>query len=135
MSRTEKSNNDLDRYYQNCPFPKPPKTKKKRLLYNGYKGKPQRRCYYTGRTGAERHEIWGGPYRQISIREGFQIDLCPELHREFHSHTEWAQREEKRWQQHYQRKYEKKLIESGIKPEHAREIWMQLIGRNYLDEI
>lgn len=134
MTKRGKRTNDIAEYYQGCPFPKPAKRKKKRLLHNGYKGKPQRRCHYTGRSGADRHEIWGGPWRQVSIREGFQVDLCPELHREFHAHTEWAQREERRWQQHYQRKYEKKLIESGIKPEHARELWMQLIGRNYLDE-
>lgn len=135
MSRMVKSNNGLDEYYQGCPFPKPAKRKKKRILHNGYKGKPQRRCHYTGRPGADRHEIWGGPLRQTSIREGFQVDLCPELHREFHSHTEWAKKEEMKWRQHFQAEYERKLIESGIKPEHAREIWMQLIGHNYLEEI
>ena len=135
MSKKEKSNSDLDRYYQTCAYPKPKPTKKKRLLYNGYKDKPQRRCYYTGRPYAERHELWGGPFRQISIREGFQVDLCPELHREFHAHTEWAKREELKWQQHYQREYERKLIESGIKPQHARKLWMDLIGRNYLEEL
>ena len=134
MSKTKKSN-DIDKYYQNCAYPKPPKTKKKKLLYNGYKNKPQRRCYYTGRPGAERHEIWGGPWRQISIREGFQVDLCSELHREFHAHTPWAEREVMKWQKHYQRKYEQKLIDAGITPQQARECWMALIGRNYLPEI
>lgn len=54
---------DLDGYYRNCPFPKP-KTTKKKLLVNGYKDKEKRRCWYTDRPGAERHEIFGGPNRQ-----------------------------------------------------------------------
>ena len=57
MSKTEKSSS-LDSYYRNCPFPKPAK-KKKQLLHNGYKKKQERRCYYTGQPGAERHEICG----------------------------------------------------------------------------
>lgn len=135
MNKKEKSNSDLDKYYQNCPFPKPKPTKKKRLLYNGFKNKPQRRCYYTGRPGAERHEIWGGPWRQTSIEMGFQVDLCPELHRQFHAHTPWAEREILKWQQHYQREYEQKLIDTGVTPQQARECWMALIGRNYLPEV
>lgn len=123
----------LNDYYKNCPYPKPAPAKKKKLLYNGYKNKQQRRCHYTGRPSAERHEIFGGPNRQISIREGFQVDLCPELHRELHANqTEWAKRENLYWKQKYQREYEKKLTDAGIAPDQARECWMSLIGKNFL---
>ena len=131
MSKTEKSSS-LDSYYRNCPFPKPAK-KKEKLLCNGYKNKAERRCYYTGQPGAERHEIWGGPWRQTSIEMGFQVDLSPEMHRKFHEAQEdWIIREINWWKRHYQEMYENKLIESGIRPEQARKCWMALIGKNYL---
>lgn len=121
-------------YYDTCPFPKTmgePKKKKKKQ--NGYKDKPNRRCYYTGKPGAERHEIFAGPYRQTSIDMGFQVDVCPELHYALqYGTTEWARAEALRWKQHYQREYEKKLIDTGIKPEQARSLWLTLMGKNYL---
>lgn len=132
MKKQEKSNG-LDEFYQSCAFPKPKPTKKKSLLHNGYKDKPQRRCWYTGAPGAERHEIWGGPWRQTSIDMGFQVDVCPELHAELQANgTPWAQAENLKWKMYYQHIYEQKLIDSGITPEQARECWMALIGRNYL---
>lgn len=48
----------LDEYYKTCPFPKSmgePRSKKKKL-YNGYKDKTSRRCWYTGKMGAVRGE-------------------------------------------------------------------------------
>lgn len=132
MKKQEKSNG-LDEFYQSCAFPKPKPSKKKPLLHNGYKDKPQRRCWYTGAPSAERHEIWGGPWRQTSIDMGFQVDVCPEIHVELQANgTEWAQAENLKWKMYYQHIYEKKLIDSGITPEQARECWMALIGRNYL---
>lgn len=133
MSKQEKSNSGLDKYYQQCPFPKPKPTKKKPLLSNGYKDKPQRRCWYTGAPGAERHEIWGGPCRQTCIEMGFQVDVCPEIHAELQANgTTWAKIENLKWQMYYQNLYEQKLIDTGITPQQARETWMALIGRNYL---
>ena len=133
MSKQEKSNSGLDKYYQQCPFPKPKPTKKKSLLSNGYKDKPQRRCWYTGASGAERHEIWGGPYRQKCIEMGFQVDVCPEIHAELQANgTTWAKIENLKWQMYYQNLHEQKLIDTGITPQQARETWMALIGRNYL---
>lgn len=133
MSKQEKLKNDLDNYYQTCPFPKPPPTKKKQLLSNGYKDKQKRRCWYTGAPGAERHEIWGGPYRQTCIRMGFQVDVCSALHAELQANgTEWAKTENLKWQMYYQHQYEQKLIDAGVEPEQARSAWMAMIGRNYL---
>lgn len=129
----EKRSNSLEEYYQTCPFPKPKSTKKKQLLYNGYKEKSNRICYYTGRAGAERHEIWEGPWRQTSIDMGFQVDLSPEIHKMFHENEkDWVKREILWWRRHYQKEYEDKLIDTGITPEQARQCWMTLIGKNYL---
>lgn len=129
----QKKSNNLEDYYQNCAFPKPAPAKKKKLLYNGYKDKAERKCWYTGRAGAERHEIWGGPWRQTSIDMGFQVDVCPEIHKELHANaTPWAIAENIKWRMYYQYIYEEKLIASGIKKEQARELWLHLIGKNYL---
>lgn len=123
---------DIDSYYRNCAYPKPGKAKKK-ILHNGYKDKPQRRCWYTGAPGAERHEIFNGPNRQTSIELGFQVDVCPQLHAELQANSStWARIENLKWQMYYQNLYEQKLIETGITPQQAREIWLALIGRNYL---
>ena len=131
--KKQKKSSSLEDYYQSCPFPKPAPAKKKKLLYNGYKDKPDRRCYYTGRPGAERHEIWGGPWRQTSREMGFQVDLSPDIHRMFHENEkDWIRREILWWRRHYQAEYENKLIRTGITPDQARQCWMALIGRNYL---
>lgn len=67
--------------------------------YNGYKDKPERICFYTGRPYAERHEVFSGrPNRQISIEYGFQVDLCVEKHRELQDNiTPWAKAENQKW--------------------------------------
>ena len=123
---------DLDGYYRNCPFPKP-RTTKKKLLANGYKDKPQRRCWYTDRPGAERHEIFGGPNRQKSIELGFQVDVCPEIHARLHANCDdWARIENRKWKMYYQTKYEEEMIAEGASDEEARSSWMMLIGRNCL---
>ena len=119
-------------YYETCAFPKP-QDKKKRKKVNGYKDKESRICAYTGRPFAERHEIFCGRNRQISIDNGFQIDVCPEIHAELQANiTEWAQAENLRLRQKCQSEYEDTLISSGMTPDEAREDWLRLIGRSYL---
>ncbi len=127
------NNNYLDDYYQNCPFPKPPKEKKKKLLENGWKDKPNRRCWYTGKPGAERHEVFPGISRQISIELGFQVDVSPEYHRRLHANADhWAQVENQKWRMFYQHKWEEEQIGAGTDPDEARERWILMMGRNYL---
>lgn len=122
----------LDEYYQTCPFPKPKTTKKKKKV-NGWKNKKYRKCKYCGEGNAERHEVFFGANRQISIDNKFQVDVCRKHHEELHANsTEWAMSENKRLRQHYQLQYEIKLIEQGYTAEQARREWMRLIGRNYL---
>lgn len=120
-------------YYETCAFPKPGISKKKKL-YNGYKDKPGRVCRYCGEFCAERHEIFGGPNRQISMREGFQVDVCSSHHRELQDNiTDWAQAENKRIKADMQQKYMDKLIDGGMDERTALKMWMNLIGRNYID--
>lgn len=122
----------LDDYYQTCPFPKPPKTKKK-LLQNGYKDKPKRHCWYTGQPGAERHEVFPGPFRQISIELGFQVDVSPEYHRRLHANGDhWAQVENQKWRMYFQHEWEEEQMATGISQDEARERWILMMGRNYL---
>lgn len=125
--------NKLDEYYQNCAFPKPKPDTKPKKKQNGWKEKPQRRCWYTGQLGAERHEIFGGPNRQISIELGFQVDVCPEIHARLHAGADsWARIENLKWQMYYQHIYEQAQMQLGWSREEAREKWMELIGRNFL---
>lgn len=93
----------------------------------------KRRCWYTDRPGAERHEIFGGPNRQKSIELGFQVDVCPEIHARLHANCDdWARIENRKWKMYYQTKYEEEQIAAGATEEEARADWMALIGRNYL---
>ena len=119
-------------YYHTCAFPKPGKPKKKKPQ-NGYKDKPNRYCWYCGRDYAERHEVFGGPFREISIEMGFQVDVCPEHHRMLHqTGDEWGRIESKKWSMYYQRKWEQEQIDEGKDPEEVREAWIDMIGRSYL---
>lgn len=120
-------------YYSECSIPKPEAPKKKKLS-NGYKNKQSRFCHYCGTPGADRHEVYGGnPNRQTSIKHQFQVDLCPDCHREMEENiTDQAQERNEYWQKYYQEKYESTLIDSGVSKPQARELWMLLIGRNYL---
>lgn len=123
----------LDDYYQTCAYPKPKKTGKRRKKTNGWKDKANRICKYCGKPYAERHEVFGGSNRQISIDNGFQVDVCRAHHEELHRNsTEWAQKENLRLRQHYQLRYEIDLMEQGYTAAQARRKWMSLIGRNYI---
>lgn len=118
--------------YSKCAIPKP-STKKHKKKANGYRNKANRYCYYTGKPGAERHEIYGGPNRQTSIDMGFQVDLCQEYHYKFHHPREQEDFEMiDYWKKYYQKKYESKLTDSHVNPEEARKLWMLMIGKNYL---
>ena len=128
-----KSEKRLNAYYQSCPFPKPKPTKKPKKKTNGFKDKADRICWYTGQSSAERHEVFPGIYRQTSIDMGFQVDVCPRLHAELQANiSEWAKTENMKWRMFFQKRYEDRLVETGITEEQARTCWMELMGRNYL---
>lgn len=124
----------MNDYYKSCPCPKPVDRKKKKLC-NGWKDKPNRYCHYHGTPYAERHEIFGGANRQTSIKYGFQVDVCPACHRELEANiTDWAQEQNQKWAEVYQTAYMADLESTGITKEQALEIWMSMIGQNYLEE-
>jgi len=121
-------------YYKTCAFPKPGSTKKKKKQ-NGWKEKQNRVCVYTGERGAERHEVFGGPNRQTSIDYGFQIDINHDIHEELQANvTEWAQEQNAYWKSHFEKQFITKLTDSGIAFDQALKMWMNLIGRNYVDD-
>jgi len=133
LKSDNKSN--LEKYYQSCPFPKP-KPDKPRKKQNGWKDKPNRRCWYTGQLGAERHEIFGGPNRQTSIDHGFQVDVCREIHERLHANADdWARIENLKWKMYYQHLYEQRLMRLGVDRKEARKLWMTMIGKNYLPQL
>ena len=118
-------------YYETCAIPKPG-NKKKKILYNGYKNKAERVCFFCKTPNAERHEVFPGNNRQISIREGFQVDLCPACHAEMQNNiTPRGQARNKAFRIHFQKRWEDKLINAGTDPEKARELWIEMMGRNY----
>ena len=122
----------LSAYYHTCPFPKPGNKKKKKKT-NGYKDKPNRICIYTGEPYAERHEVFfGNGVRQWAIDNGYQIDICPEIHRAIHAHTEEGNKINSYWQKQYQRLHETRMINQGMTEEEARADFMFHAGRNYL---
>lgn len=119
-------------YYASCAIPKPV-SKKKTKKSNGYKNKASRYCYYCGTAYAERHEVFAGSNRQISIDEGFQVDLCHACHEEIQNNiTDRAHERNEFWKTKYQSEYEEKLIDAGVDPEKARGLWIALIGRSYI---
>ena len=126
----------MTEYYKTCAFPKP-QSKKKKIQYNGWKDKADRVCYYCGQACAERHEVYAGMNRQNSIREGFQVDLCNEHHREIQDNvTDWAKRENRKWKRHFQAVWLKKQVkEEGLRPRQAVDAWMSMMGKNFIEEL
>ena len=70
----------------------------------------------------ERHHVFPGPNRKISEKYGMVEDLCPDCHRGdngIHFNKEMMLR----YKQKHQRLFEEK---------YNHEMWMKLIGKNYL---
>lgn len=121
-------------YYMTCAIPKP-QTVRKKKKYNGYKDKKNRICAYCGEPYAERHEVFWGPLRGISIEFGFQVDACGRHHKELHeNYTDWAKSENLYLRRYYERKYLDEKIDEGMSEKEALRDWMNLMGKNYLEE-
>ena len=70
----------------------------------------------------ERHHVFPGPNRKISEKYGMVEDLCPTCHRGnrgIHFNKEMAIRYKQKHQMLFEEKYN-------------HEMWMKLIGKNYL---
>lgn len=128
--------NDMDKYY-NYAIQQMERAAREKKKYNGYKDKADRICFYTDAPCADRHEVYSGTAnRQISFYYGFQVDLHPKKHAELHSDTTaWAQDENQKWRETYQRAYlDRQMAEWGMGEDDALRAWMLLIGKNYLKE-
>lgn len=77
------------------------------------------------RRDLEVHHIFGGPNRMISEEHGFKVRLCPEHHRTGPDAVHQNIKSMRLLQEDTQRAYEKT---------HTRQQFMELIGRNYLEE-
>ena len=127
----------MTNYYNNCAYPKPVDRKKKKKT-NGYKNKAKRFCAYCGEPYAERHEIFAGPLRQISIDNEFQVDVCRRHHSELQNNiTAWAQAENKLLKAECERRYLDQLMAEGLTEQEALSIWIspEFIGKNYIEEL
>lgn len=86
-------------------------------------------CYFTGdeKGPLERHHIYyGSGMRQISDKHGFWVWLKPEWHRGTQGvHGRDGHKVDLTLKQDCQRRFEET---------HSREEFMQIIGRNYLNE-
>lgn len=114
-------------------FPKPTKKKKRQQHKASILQVKDGRCYlcmklknnYRIHNMVHEHHVYGGPNRSISESEGFKVYLCPEHHLNgpaaVHNNIEHM----RLIQEDCQRVYEE---------DHTRQQFMDLIGRNYLEE-
>lgn len=76
-------------------------------------------CYLCGRLKSDWHEIYGGGYRQISMKNGFCVPLCRACHREITDNPKKALALKIECQQEFEKT-------------HDRAEFMAKIGKNYL---
>lgn len=86
----------------------------------------EKRCFIhnCNRTDIEEHHIFFGPLRKISEKYGLKCWLCAEHHRGNNS-------------PHQRRDIDlllKRVCQRKFEETHSREEFMQIIGRNYLDD-
>ena len=86
----------------------------------------KKECFITHRKyGLHKHHIYGGPNRRISEENGFYIYLVPRLHNMSDDGI------------HFNKGFDlyvKRLCQEKFEQTHTREEFMNLIGRNYLDD-
>lgn len=76
-------------------------------------------CFICKRYPIEKHEIFGGSFRQSSKNYGLVIALCAEHHREAHKHGSLD-------------KYLKQIGQQFFEEKYSREEYMKVFGINYL---
>ena len=114
-------------------FPKQPSRKRKCRKHAESILQKGKYCYlcalmdgnYSERPGLHRHHIYGGANRGISEENGFWVRLCIAHHEYGPYAVHLNHRTMRMLQRICQQEYEKN---------HSREAFMELIGRNYLDE-
>ena len=101
------------------------------LYLDIYGPAPGSETMYNGKRKPTILFVFGGGFISGSRAESYNLPWYRELTENI---TPRAQERNKFWKQHYQKLYEDKLFDAGLTPKQARDMWMSLIGRNYLDE-
>jgi len=82
----------------------------------------EKKCFLCGNhQNIEYHHCYGGPNRKISDANGFTVYLCHQCHFEVTNNMNWKDG------------YLKALCQAAYEADHPRELFMKLVGRNYLD--
>lgn len=102
-----------------------PKHRKQKKAVNNNRPTSDDICTYEGckRDNAELHEVFFGPYRQLSIKHKMQKRLCYEHHRGAsgpHHNREYDLQLKREYQQKFEAQY-------------SRELFIKVFGRNYLE--
>jgi hypothetical protein len=84
-------------------------------------------------TGIHKHHVFCASNRNISERFGFTEYLCYE-HHTGNEGVHFNRALDLSLKRKHQIAYETKLILDGMTGEEAREKWLSLIGRNYLED-
>lgn len=88
------------------------------------KGDREEECFMCKQWGAiELHHIYKGKNRKISDREGFVVHLCSDCHGKLHGKDG-----------HLMDLYLMKTCQLAYEENHTRSEFMNLIGRNYIEE-
>lgn len=112
--------------------PKPPKKKQKKAL-NNKRDNTIRECTMCHEHHVcETHEVFGGIWRQESIKYKYQLPLCGKCHDLVTKNDVRTLAMQRIWKRRCQRQRETALVESGESAGEARKIWMYEMGRNYL---
>lgn len=77
-------------------------------------------CYICGNPLVEKHEIYGGSNRQVSMKNGFVVPLCREHHRLLTDNPLMALPLKQECQKEYERT-------------NSREDFIKLVGKSYLE--
>lgn len=114
-------------------FPKKPKKKKRKRHRKSILHCKDGTCYlcmkldgnYCTHSVLHDHHVYGGPSRPASEREGFKVYLCLRHHTDGPEAVHNNKGNRRILQRDCQRVYERN---------HTRQQFMELIGRNYLEE-
>ena len=86
----------------------------------------EKRCYFCGNTAnLEKHHIYFAALRNTSERNGFVVWLCCKCHRDNKYGVHGNREMDLQLKRECQAKYEES---------HSRTEWLDLIGRNYLED-
>lgn len=86
----------------------------------------EKACYVTGQTGRlHRHHIFGGGRRGLSERYGLWVWLSPEWHNMSGHGVHFNHELDLRL---------KREAQAAFEAQHGRQAWMELMGKNYLED-